>query len=92
LPFNNALLLFCHADVAKLESTLEGVRKGHVIAMEELNTQLQKSLAENTRLEEQLKDQQCLGRQKQKEVDDLRQAAANFEAQRKGFNEVRGHF
>jgi hypothetical protein len=30
-PFNNALLLFHHADVAKLESTLEGVRKGHQI-------------------------------------------------------------
>jgi lipid II:glycine glycyltransferase (peptidoglycan interpeptide bridge formation enzyme) len=59
---------------------------------EELNTQLQKSLAENTRLEEQLKDQQCLGRQKQKEVDDLRQAAADFEAQWKSFNEVLGHF
>jgi hypothetical protein len=52
--------LFCHADVAKLESTLEGVRKGHAIAMEDLNTQLQKSLAENTHLEEQLKDQKRL--------------------------------
>jgi chromosome segregation ATPase len=60
--------------------------------MEELNTQLQKSQAENTHLEEQLKDQQRLGRQKQKEVDDLHQAAADFEAQWKGFNEVLGHF
>jgi hypothetical protein len=54
--------LFLHADAAKLESTLKGVKKGHAIAMEELNTQLQKSLAENTRLKEQLKDQQRLGR------------------------------
>jgi hypothetical protein len=44
---------FRHADVAKLEATLEGVKKGHAIAMEELNIQLQKSLAKNTRLEEQ---------------------------------------
>jgi hypothetical protein len=43
---------------------LVGVKKGHAIAMEELNIQLLKSLAENTRLEEQLKDQQCLGHQK----------------------------
>jgi hypothetical protein len=44
-----------------LESTLEGVKKGHAIPMEGLNIQLQKSQAENTRLEEQLKDQQRLG-------------------------------
>jgi 3-hydroxyacyl-CoA dehydrogenase len=92
LPFNNALLFFRHADVAKLESVLKAVKKGHTIAMEELNTQLQKSLVENTHLEEQLKDQQRLGRQKLKEVDDLLQATADFEAQRKGFNEVLGHF
>jgi hypothetical protein len=49
-------------------------------------------LAENTRLEEQLKDQECLNRQKQKEVDDLHQAAIDFEDQRKGFNEVLDHF
>jgi hypothetical protein len=60
--------------------------------MEELNTQLQKSLAENSHLEELLKDQQRLGLQKQKEVDDLRQAAIENEAQRKGFNEVLDHF
>jgi hypothetical protein len=92
LQFNNVLPCFRHANVAKLESTLEGVKKGHAIAMEELNIQLQKSLAENTRLEEQLKDQQRLGRQNQKEVDDLRQASAGFEAQWNGFNEVLGHF
>jgi hypothetical protein len=86
------LQYFCHADAAKLESTLEGVKKGHAIAMEGLNTQLQKSLAENTRLEEQLKEQECLSRQKLKEVDDLCQAAIDFENQRKGFNEVLGHF
>jgi DNA anti-recombination protein RmuC len=68
------------------------VKKGHTIAMEGLNTQLQKSLAENTHLEEQLKDQQRLGRQKQKEVDNLRQAAIDFEGKRKGFNEVLDHF
>jgi hypothetical protein len=83
---------FDHADAAKLESMLEGVKKGHAIAMEGLNTQLHKSLDENTRLEEQLKDQERLGRHKQKEVDDLRQAAIDFENQRKGFNEVLDHF
>jgi hypothetical protein len=36
--------------------------------MEGLNTQLQKSLVEKTRLEEQLKDQEHLSCQKQKEV------------------------
>jgi hypothetical protein len=39
-----------------------------------------------------LKDQEHLSRQKQKEVDDLRQAAINFENQWKGFNEVLDHF
>jgi hypothetical protein len=39
-----------------------------------------------------LKDQERLSRQKQKEVDDLRQAAINFENQQKGFNEVLDHF
>jgi glucose-6-phosphate-specific signal transduction histidine kinase len=81
----NALQSFRHVDAAKLESTLEGVKKGHAIAMEGLNTQLQKSLAKNTRLEEQLKDQERLSRQKQKEVDDLRQAAIDFQKSRKGF-------
>jgi hypothetical protein len=41
-----------------MESTLEGVRKSHAIAMEGLQTQLQKSLTENTFLEEKLKDQE----------------------------------
>jgi hypothetical protein len=36
-------------------------------------------LTENTLLEEQLKDQVRQNRQKQKEVDDLRQAAIDFE-------------
>jgi hypothetical protein len=83
---------FRHADAAKLESTLEGVKKGHAIAVEGLNTQLQKSLAKNTHLKEQLKDQECLSCQKQKEVDDLRQAAIDFENRRKGFNKVLDHF
>jgi hypothetical protein len=49
---------FRHADAAKLEATLEGVKRGHTIAMEGLQSQLQKSLTKNTRLEEQLKDQE----------------------------------
>jgi hypothetical protein len=47
--------------------------------MEGLQKQLQKSLASNTLLEEQLKDQECQNLQKQKEVEDLRKAAAEFE-------------
>jgi hypothetical protein len=83
---------FGHADAAKLESTLEGVKKGHAIAMEGLQMQLQKSLTENTLLEEQLKDQERQNRQKQKEVDDLHQAAIKFEDRQRGFNEVLDHF
>jgi septal ring factor EnvC (AmiA/AmiB activator) len=60
--------------------------------MEGLQSQLQKSLTENTRLEEQLKDQEHQNRQKQKEVDDLRQAAVDFEDQRRSFNEILDHF
>jgi hypothetical protein len=55
------------------------VKQGHAIAMEGLQVQLQKSLTKNTRLEEQLKDQECQNRQKQKEVDDLCQAAVDLE-------------
>jgi septal ring factor EnvC (AmiA/AmiB activator) len=83
---------FCHADAAKLEATLKGVTKGHTIAMEELQAQLQKYLTENTHLEEQLKDQERQNYQKQKEVDDLCQAAVDFEDQYRGFNEVLYHF
>jgi hypothetical protein len=72
-------LYFRHADAAKLKSTLKGVERGHAIAMEGLQKQLQKSLASNTLLEEQLKDQECQNLQKQKEVEDLRKAAAEFE-------------
>jgi hypothetical protein len=64
------------------------VEKGHAIAMEGLQQQLQKSLASNTLLEEKLKDQE---RQKQKEVEDLRKAAADFEKRQDGFNEVLNH-
>jgi hypothetical protein len=60
--------------------------------MEGLQSQLQKSLTENTLLEEQLKDQERQNRQKQKEVDDLRQATVDFEDQRRGFNKVLNHF
>jgi hypothetical protein len=49
-------LYFRHADAAKMKSTLEGVERGHTIAMEGLQTQLQISLTANTLLEEQLKD------------------------------------
>jgi hypothetical protein len=68
------------------------VEKGHAIAMEGLQTQLQKSLASNTLLEEKLKDQERQNRQKQKEVEDLRKAAAEFEKRQTGFNEVLDHF
>jgi hypothetical protein len=68
------------------------VEKGHAIAMEGLQTQLQKSLALNTLLEEKLKDQERQNRQKQKEVEELRKAAAEFEKRYDGFNEVLDHF
>jgi hypothetical protein len=68
------------------------VEKGHAIAMEELQQQLQKYLASNTLLEEKLKDQERQNRQKQKEVEDLRKAAADFEKRKDGFNEVLDHF
>jgi hypothetical protein len=54
------------------------VEKGHAIAMEGLQAQLQKSLTSNTLLKEQLKDQEHQNRQKQKEVEDLCKAAADF--------------
>jgi hypothetical protein len=65
------------------------VEKGHAIAMEGLQQQLQKSLASNTLLEEKLKDQEC---QKQKEIVDLRKAASEFKERQDGFNEVLDHF
>jgi hypothetical protein len=49
-------------------------------------------LTSNTLLEEKLKDQERQNRQKQKEVEDLRKAAADFEKQQKGFNEVLDYF
>jgi hypothetical protein len=49
-------------------------------------------LTSNTLLEEKLKDQERQNRQKKKEVEDLRKAAADFEKQQKGFNEVLDHF
>jgi hypothetical protein len=45
-------------------ATLEGERKGHAIAMEELEAQLRRALADNSTLEEQLKDQHRIGLQK----------------------------
>jgi predicted DNA binding CopG/RHH family protein len=60
--------------------------------MEGLHKELQKSLASNTLLEEQLKDQERQNLQNQKEVEDLRKAAAEFEKRRDGFNEVLDHF
>jgi hypothetical protein len=85
-------LYFRHADAAKLKSTLEGVEKGHAIAMEGLQQQLQKSLASNTFLEEQLKDQERHNLKKDKEIEDLRKATAEFEQRRDGFNELLDHF
>jgi hypothetical protein len=89
---NAELTRFRHADAAKLKSTLEGVEKGHAIAMDELNQQLKKSLAKNTTLERQLKDQENQGKKKDKEIADLRKAAADFEKRREGFNELLHHF
>jgi hypothetical protein len=55
------------------------VEKGHAIAMEGLQKQLQKSLASNTLLEEKLKDQEHQNLQKHKEIEDLRKVAIEFE-------------
>jgi hypothetical protein len=68
------------------------VEKGHTIAMDGLQQQLQKSLAANTLLEEQLKDQKRQTLKKDKEIEDLRKAAADFEKRREGFNELLHHF
>jgi hypothetical protein len=68
------------------------VEKGHAIAMEGLQQQLQKSLAANTFLEEQLKDQERQNLKKDKEIEDLRKAAAEFEKRREVFNELLHHF
>jgi hypothetical protein len=57
-----------------------------------LQTQLQKSLTSNTLLKEKLKDQERQNCQKQKEVEDLCKAAADFEKRQKGFNKVLDHF
>jgi hypothetical protein len=89
---NAELTKFRHADAAKLKSTLEGMKKGHAIAMDGLNEQLRKSLAENATLERQLKDQENQGKKKDKEIADLRKAAADFEKRREGFNELLHHF
>jgi hypothetical protein len=55
------------------------VEKGHAIVMDGLQEQLQKSLAVNTSLEEQLKDQERQNLKREKEIEDLRKAAAVFE-------------
>jgi hypothetical protein len=67
------------------------VEKGHAITMEGLQ-QLQKSLASNTLLEEQLKDQERQNLKKDKEIEDLHKAAVEFEKRRDAFNEVLNHF
>jgi hypothetical protein len=85
---NAELTKFCHADAAKLKSTLEGMKKGHAIAMDGLNEQLWKSLAENATLERQ----ENQGKKKDKEIADLRKAAADFEKWREGINELLHHF
>jgi hypothetical protein len=68
------------------------VEKGNAIAMEGLQQQLQKSLAANTALEEQLKDQERQSLKKDKEIEDLRKAAADFKKRCDGFNKVLNHF
>jgi hypothetical protein len=68
------------------------VEKGHAIAMEGLQQQLQKSLATNTLLEEQLKYQERQNLKKDEEIEDLRKAAAEFEKRCDGFNELLNHF
>jgi hypothetical protein len=68
------------------------VEKGHAIAMDGLQEQLQKSLAANTSLEEQLKDQERQNLKREKEIEDLRKAAAVFEQRHTGFNEILHHF
>jgi chromosome segregation ATPase len=89
---NAELTKFRHADAAKLKSTLEGMKKGHAIAMDGLNEQLQKLLAKNATLERQLKDQENQGKKKDKKIADLRKAATDFEKRREGFNELLHHF
>jgi hypothetical protein len=86
------LTRFYHADAATLKSTLEGVEKGHAIAMDGLIQQLWKSLAENATLERKLKDQENQGKKKDKEITDLCKAAADFEKWREGFNELLHYF
>jgi hypothetical protein len=71
---------------------LEGVEKGHTIAMDGLNHQLQKSLAENATLEQRLKDQKNQGQKKDKEIADLHKAAAYFEKRKEGYNDLLHHF
>jgi septal ring factor EnvC (AmiA/AmiB activator) len=89
---NAELTKFRHADAAALRSKLEGVEKGHAIAMDGLNEQIQKSLAENATLKKQLKDQKNQGLKKDKEIADLRKAAADFEKRREGYNDLLHHF
>jgi hypothetical protein len=89
---NAQLTRFRHTDATKLKSTLEGVEKGHAIAMDGLNQQLRKSLAENATLERQLKDQENQGKRKDKEIANLHKAAADFEKRREGFNELLHYF
>jgi hypothetical protein len=60
--------------------------------MDGLQQQLRKSLAANTLLEEQLKGQERQNLKKDKEIEDLRKAAAEFEKRRDGFNELLHHF
>jgi hypothetical protein len=49
-------------------------------------------LPSNTLLEEQLKDQERHNLKKDKEIEDLRKAAAKSEQWRDGFNELLDHF
>jgi hypothetical protein len=68
------------------------MENGHAIAMDGLQQQLQKSLAANTSLKEQLKDQERQNLKKEKKIEDLCKAATVFEKRREGFNELLHHF
>jgi hypothetical protein len=51
------LFLFHHLDDAKLQATLEGERKSHVVMLEGVRAQLRQELTDNSQLEQKLKDE-----------------------------------
>jgi hypothetical protein len=84
-------IIIRHAHSAKLKATLEWERKGHVIAVEGLEGQLHHALADNSTLEEQLKDQNRIGLQKEKELEDVHREAPDSEKQLSGCIEIFGY-